>query len=167
VWHHVKQWKNAYFYQINAQIFQILAIFRDFWDIFAITVKPHKTHPEPLFFWKKWFKNASDQRTSMSFMNLNLDNPKQLYKTELNDQNMSSGCKKGPTVKYWNRPVVDHPVPVKTMFSYSHSESNLAPHNTSTTQAQVLIFKAPFSNTTHRYKWHLYQCCTSVHKCKK
>ena len=27
------------------------------------------------------------------------------------------------------------------------SESNLAPHNTSTTQAQVLIFKAPFSNT--------------------
>ena len=34
----------------------------------------------------------------------------------------------------------------------SEPESNLAPHNTSTTQAQVLIFKAPFSNTTHRYK---------------
>jgi hypothetical protein len=51
-------------------------------------------------------------------------------------------------------------------FKGLQSESNLAPHNTSTTQAQVLIFKAPFSNTTHRYKWHLYQCCTSVHKCK-
>jgi hypothetical protein len=58
VWNYGNNVKKAYLYQINDKILQILAIFRDFRDIFAITVKLHKT-PRNHFFWEKMIKKCT------------------------------------------------------------------------------------------------------------